>query len=471
MTATTIRRMAPRVRHGGFVAAVALLLAGSSGLHDLRADNLDLELARQAPRIMEHLRQKGYRDVGVLTFRVQEGDKEAANRGTLISGNLADRLEQALILAIDPERPLNVIADARKTARAKWPDASYGTPNDRKRLFDLKYSLPLDRTDRFVSADAFVTGKVSISPDYAKTTVTVEAFDKAQPEKFFNLLTFDVPTDRLLLADLGKGFSISRRYVREMSSDELAVASLKQKTPAEPPVKVTLRYDNQPQSLQRQGGFGQWSVAEPGAGQEVVFDVENVTSEKLAIILTVNGVNTAYEERGLTPEQMWRWVLKPAERCQIKGFYQKDHQNYRPIRGLSDEESIQKAGAFADSAGLIHVYVFRADPKEGKEGADLSQVSAARGNLRKVPPAQVSKRPPRTWDELKRNIAETARSGSNPGRGAGGPGAFAFGRGLAAPGADLRREPLKTDSFDATFWTDTMVIRYWRSAGSPSIAP
>src|SRR4051812_34683679 len=88
------------------LAAVATLLFFLGA--PLRADNLDLQLVQVGPRLLKQCRDKGYRNVGTLKFRVQIGNTPAPGTsgplegglpvvppgvGEPLSSNLADRLE------------------------------------------------------------------------------------------------------------------------------------------------------------------------------------------------------------------------------------------------------------------------------------------------------------------------------------------------------------------------------------------
>src|ERR1043165_7965929 len=119
-------------------ASVALLPAAG------QADGIDFELRRAASQIRDGLFEKGYRNVGVLTFQVQRGEQEALSGGTKLNSNMAERLESALILAYDAEKPVNIISRASDTIVKQFPNAGYKTLADRKKLFDVEYELPLE---------------------------------------------------------------------------------------------------------------------------------------------------------------------------------------------------------------------------------------------------------------------------------------------------------------------------------------
>ena len=48
-----------------------------SFIGDLRtADNMDAALLKQAPKVMQYLKEKNYQNVGIVKFRVQKGKEQ-----------------------------------------------------------------------------------------------------------------------------------------------------------------------------------------------------------------------------------------------------------------------------------------------------------------------------------------------------------------------------------------------------------
>jgi len=176
------------------VAAVALLSPSLA-----RADKIDLKLSDEVPKVVKYLKDHGYKNVGVLRFRAQKhSDKHASFEMGEINGNLADRLENALVMgagqAKNPEQPsVGVIHDAGAVAVKAKVGAWFNHPEERKKLFTLSYPLAWGKDS--VKADAFLTGKLSLSEDLAHTAVRIECFD-AKSDKIAEVLRFSVPTDR-----------------------------------------------------------------------------------------------------------------------------------------------------------------------------------------------------------------------------------------------------------------------------------
>ncbi len=211
MKSSNVRRMTVGRRAAALppLLALAFLCWGNAGA--ARADNIDEQLLRKAPKLMEQIYSKGYRNVGVLSFRLEKGHSKASFHGGMIVTNMADRVQDAMIVAMNPEKaPLGVADRCSAVAGKKIPKASYRTADDRQRLFSLKYPLAWGTPPAQVSVDAFLTGKVQVSPDLNKVTVNVEAFDRKDPAKMVELLQFTVKMDHVILADIGQGYTISR---------------------------------------------------------------------------------------------------------------------------------------------------------------------------------------------------------------------------------------------------------------------
>src|SRR5690606_16052238 len=136
--------------NGSLLGVLTLLAFGPSAA---KANNLDRELLRKVPEVVKYLQSNGYENVGVLKFRLQRGASRPAYRSTLINQSLADRFENAIILAMDSRSPFNVITNASQTAAAAAPTADYRTASGRKELFKVRYRVPLKVKNPHVLAD------------------------------------------------------------------------------------------------------------------------------------------------------------------------------------------------------------------------------------------------------------------------------------------------------------------------------
>jgi hypothetical protein len=166
-----------------------------------RADNIDLELFKQAPKIMDYVQKQGYRNIGVLKFRVQKGSKpESFNAGPL-NVNMASRLENMLILFNNTKQPIGIIHDASQVAVREKVSNDYTLAAGRKSLFEQRFPLAWGKDQ--VPADAFLTGIVRITNDNRQAQVTIEAFD-GKGSDLKKIHEFTVRTDRTILADAGR---------------------------------------------------------------------------------------------------------------------------------------------------------------------------------------------------------------------------------------------------------------------------
>jgi serine/threonine-protein kinase len=144
---------------------------------DAQGNRLERALLQGAPSILQWLRERGYRHVGILKFRVQKDGQASSNAGPL-NLNLARRLETALLLKYDPEKDGNLMLlhDASAVA-ATIPGADHLTPEGRKLLFQGLYR-PLWGKQSPVAADAFLVGRADFSKDLRSVTVDLVAFGK-----------------------------------------------------------------------------------------------------------------------------------------------------------------------------------------------------------------------------------------------------------------------------------------------------
>ncbi len=86
--------------------------------HPGRTADLEKQLLKEAPGILKYLREKGYKNVGVLKFRSKIGDEPVSDNAGTINLSLADRLEIALRWRTARAEPIGIIqrASARVAA-------------------------------------------------------------------------------------------------------------------------------------------------------------------------------------------------------------------------------------------------------------------------------------------------------------------------------------------------------------------
>jgi hypothetical protein len=384
-----------------FLALAALLLARPA-----RADLIDEKMLQSAAEIMEHLQKQGHKNVAVLNFRVQLTGAKAPFAVGRLNSVMATRLENALILANEVERPVGITRGAGERAASRDKKATYLTAEGRKKLFGQNY--PLAWGEKEVTADALLTGEVRLSADLTRAAVTVEEWLPGK-EKAATLARFEVPTNRLLLADLNRPFFVSKRgltkgvKVEEPDPDAVAsaqnggkvvFATAKDTTPpADEDFDALLDFRATYGKDEVKPGADQRMPA-PREGQEVCITLE-AKKERLGVVLLVNGVNTLGEEGAeREPDQYSMWVLDPGKRYTIRGYYTmegpkdaggKRKTALRPFRVLSDSESVVAELADPSKRGKVELILFREPdgelPAAGVRPASMRTVTGRAANL------------------------------------------------------------------------------------------
>lgn len=460
-----------------FRAGLVLLVAASSCMSgSARADNLDEALMTQAEKVRDFLVERNYRSVGILSFRLQHGNEKPSFRGGLLIQSLPERLESALIVSLNEnQHPLKVAHLAAAEAGRKLKDANYRTEADRVRLFSVTYPQAWGNPRPQLSIDAFITGKIIVAPNLRTLTVQIECFDKARPAAIVDVLQFNVPVDRYILADIGQGFAMSTQQpgpmLRAVTDNDIvsaaseaskdsssaeettstgAAASFASATSAKQegfPLHITLFYDDVVQSLEPDpsaGGNANFKVRTPTDGEALEIEVVNLTNEKLGLVLSVNGLSTLYKEKG-EPNQLKKWILEPGVPYRIKGYYNKDDEGYETIRALSEAQSLEQYDDLGGdlSAGLIHAHVFRPASQ-----VTMSSV-VVKPSIRLMSDGEATPDQTASLAELQSLIV--------PGK---------FDKGLFKGWGDNRAEKLSTSSLGKVQLTDSLIIRYYSKSQS-----
>lgn len=384
------------------------------------ADELEKELLKAAPEIVEAIKSKGYQNVGTLKFRVKKGNQPPSDRVGTLNMRLAEKLELALILATKVKEPIGVVRNASGTA-ATLSGASHLTPEGRQKLFTAEYPLAWGNTK--VVPDAFLTGVALITPDLRRMTVAVMMFDKSGKE-LEKLTQFEVKPDLEDLLDSGESFTVrgvfdsgslqmNEAARKEKATEEAVQVSLTVQTetaqqskpvpskehPLSPqnasaPISLEVWYDNQPQQLEFRDGAA--FLKEPNENQKVILVVKRKGpgTPRLGVVLKVNGVNTLYKQK--SPDaQCAPWILEPRlTEFGIRG-YQVDKDNLEPFRVLSQEESKAKELDYGEFVGTISVSVFKeqtvtptpAPVTDGVDGEDFAVLT--RSTFPKKTPANL----------------------------------------------------------------------------------
>lgn len=468
----------------------------------VEADPIDGQLMKHSREIRDYCLKNRYDAVGVLSFRMKNGDKPVSFRGGTIIQSLPERLEYALITSLQQgEKEVKVAHNASAAATKVLGTANYRTTEERKKLFGVSYLQAWGKPRPQIALDAFLTGKVTIAPGLRTAKVEIESFDRRNPALVKDVLSFEVPVDRYILADSGTGFSLSAvnkgRFTRSVTEDDIiestgaaaadgpgadgkdidldlsaAVASASTLAPSTStsttsgfPVEVTLYYSNVKQTLTPDvgiTGISNYSVRTPSEGETLEIGLKNLTNEKLGVVLCVNGRSTLYEKKG-QPDSLDRWALEPNSEYVIRGYFQDDNATYKPIKALSEEESERQYADLGgdESAGLIQVYVYRTTPKASEvvgtsppvdsgnttaKKSDLDEIKNS-ASIRRFSEEELADSSTGTLSQLQELIV---------------PGKLDYTRGLfAASWGDTRSEKLQTGTLGAVTLTDTMVIRYY----------
>jgi len=393
---------------------VTAVLAGLALPGDARADRLDYQLNAKMPGIMAQLKAK-YRTVGVLRFRVQEGTGKESFTAP-ICGNLIDRLETLLIVnnGSDESKALSVIHDASKTATQGKVGQWYRDKTGRRKLFDLRY--PLAWGNKMVKADAFLTGKVTVTKD-GKTSLALECFDSTNLE-LRTLTTITINTDRFVWRDLGYSLGTTTRGRSMLAGKRTSIAEQDKfvyhfvpkrrqpggdNPPPPPPpggvdqpqpssiggVSVKLIVDGTEvmdaiREAATEGDGGKWELKSPSKdAKSIVFHLQNNSDKKRAVVFRVNERNVINEQPD-EPETAAKFVLLPKDEkknteVKIKGFIKlpepsqdkKVKGEVIPFKVLVGPEAAKAKEDMGARAGWIEIAVF----EEGETDPDTTLIA------------------------------------------------------------------------------------------------
>jgi hypothetical protein len=384
MTTTTATPARPALRWAarGLGVALALVVGLTRPAAARAADHIEEKLPFQAYKVLKYLKEHGYHNVGVLNFRVQKGHEAESFKVGPLNANMANRMESALNLKNgDEEQPLTVLHDAGKTVADRKEHVTYLTSDGCERLFKLKYQ-PVVAGKPAVSADAFVTGVVRISPDKRETTVHLEVIGH-DTKRRTEASKFTVKTDRNILSDVAESFVINPRRLRTMGPDDADDAADKSSDdrdkdasadgpgtqPRDSVVELEVLYDGNKQDVTpHQVKTGEYQVTEPRDGQTVTFTLKNTSSQRVAVVLAMNGKNTLYQEPldQNAVASCHKWVLDPGVLYTIDGYFEQDNKSYHPFRVLSDDESRKEEELDNHpKLGAIEMFVFQEGAGDG----------------------------------------------------------------------------------------------------------
>lgn len=410
---------------------LGLALAALFSVRSFAQEPVELERAfvRQAPELIKRLKEKGYRNVGVLKFQaVKEGGKLTDNIGTL-NMLLAQRLELAMILAKKPSDPLGIIENASAVAQ-NIAEASHLSKDKRLKLFDARY--PLAWGSEKVEPDAFVTGCCQISGDLKLLNISLMAFDRKENVLAQILPDFKARNRPEHLVELGESFVLRGGFdegetkikgaetkpdaVKEKARHEAALA-VAQKVkeaavvhPAEDPaapVKLEVRYDGRSVPIEVHRGVAR--VPEPAEGQRVELLLRRGKADgRFKAVLKVNGENTIEKQR-LPDASCWGWVLE-ADRTTpqtIQG-YQIGSDMVEKFRVLSRAESKAREIDYGPEVGTITLTVF--GERSGRK-APPGLLDDEEADVAVVAKTALPSKKPDTFAALKSTLLDDANRG------------------------------------------------------------
>jgi hypothetical protein len=388
-------------RRAVLLAALIFAAFTGPGAAEEKTETLDRQLLRQAPKVIQFLKERGFNSVGVLKFRVKNGDQPISDHVGPLNLNLAERLEIALILAVDLSNPIGIVHGASAVA-ATLPGANHLTQPGRQALFQGRY--PLAWGNRTVEADAFLTGVVVVSRDLGQMTVGIMAFGK-DGEALEKVVEFQATTDSPALVEVGESFLIRGAFDagrtevvrdREVVTSAARVKAAQETNPLqdpEAPLELEILYDNQRVPLQLREGKA--LILEPREGQDVLIVLRKVdkTRDRFGVVLSVNGENTLYRGR-LSPLQSWKWIMSPEIMSITIRGYQTGEKTAEAFRVLSSAESRANVMNYGADVGTISMVVFREARGAKKslalddEAEDLAALTG--GNYPRRPPANLA---------------------------------------------------------------------------------
>jgi hypothetical protein len=375
----------------------------------VRADNLDDELYRATRKLFRYIHKKNARTVGVLKFRAQRGNGPLGFDLGPITSIMAERLETVLVMGNDDEKPVQIIRDASGVAAARRQKLTYLTEEGRKKLFGFEYPLVVGGGK--ATPDLFFTGIVRLDPEKQTTRVEVLAFGRDSKDLEPTGILIEAKTDRPLLADSGSSFVLNHRALwgmdRDRQNDAEAIrdAGSRRAGKKEPALKsmqrlveLKLYLDDVPVALEpdrTNPGGARFTCRPPRRDEKVRFALKNLSDQRVAVVLQINGMNTLYEQK-FEAMRCNKWVLPPNTKpVIIDGFYIKDEgKNRKEFVVLPDAASRQEILRNA-AQGTIQMHVFVEGP-EKKEEETFEDKLITRGL------------PNRAWNTAKRSLTTPA---------------------------------------------------------------
>ncbi len=369
----------------------AMLQAQRAAAAEPSQESVQHQMMQVVPSITKFLHSKGYKNVGVLKFRIKKGNEPVSDRVGTLNTLLADQLELALLLKINikEDSSLGIIHKASDVA-AKIPGATHLTADGRKKLLDGKY--PLAWGDEKVTPDALITGVAIVSADLREMSVNLLCVSRSSGELEKIGTPFSAKVDAAALSELGESFALrgigdgGEVKLTETEAVETA-AKVKAKQTSYPlsdpttPIKLEIYYDGKLAPINIKDGQAQ--VAEPRDGQKVTLRIKRNSSDgkRYGVVLKVNGENTLFREKNRDIDCR-RWIIEKTQTHSDIIGYQKDDKKTEEFKVLSRQEAQKNDIYYGDDVGLISMTVFveRTTPEPAAkltdaEDADMLAIS------------------------------------------------------------------------------------------------
>ncbi|HJZ59846.1 MAG TPA: hypothetical protein VKE74_33195 [Gemmataceae bacterium] len=357
------------------IPALVLALAAPSAAR-AESDALSAALQAKAPSVLEHVRKKGFKNVGVLKFLVRRGDGPLTDDAGEMNTSLAKKTQVALVLA-NTDEDFGIIDNPSEfIAREKLSAANHRTVEGRRAFFTIgrKYELAWSRD--VVEASGFITGTVTLTQNLDRMTIRLQVFDKTGAiEDLPGEITAQPDPEMLAQAGFSYTIPVAQQKAlvagdpvpsKEARQKEAVDGMLRVSDPPKPtnpmtklepfaplvdcPVKWTVLYNGRPMAVSGN------TVPEPGPNDAVAFHLRNPGPGTYAVVLMVNGQNTLYQERQ-APLVCRKWVLPPGAEVTVRGF-QVNSNRVAPFVVLPPEEVDPDEFRYGEHAGTYRLVVY-----------------------------------------------------------------------------------------------------------------
>ena len=337
-------------------------------------------------RAVEFIDEHGYRNVGVLKFRVQKAGQDVSDRVGTLNTDLATQLETALAIYRRNKMTFGVIADASGTA-AGIDGASHLSPGGRNRLFSGSYRLAWGTPPATVAADAFLVGVASVAADLQSMEIAIGAID-TKSDDMHKVASARCLVSPAQLVGMGESFrtravmspdvvavtpntdssaksrpTVPQNLIHQASTSAANVLSQQEPFPldaVDAPINVSVTYDGTAVPIEVRGGKA--FLREPREGQKVAIRVEKKRrdGQRIGVVVKVNGENTT--KRQTDPDlYCWKWILSDATPAVTVRGYHIDQEQVQPFKVLSSADSSKREIDYGKDVGTITVTVFADD--------------------------------------------------------------------------------------------------------------